>query len=383
MRLEQAARLDGSLVTAADQDHAAACGRGWVRWGTNRAISGPARAASLDQPADSRMLAKSIGPARPASAAASENRAASCVQPTVRGVSFAAIARKRSSSARQRWGAVVGSPRQPRRTAPPSSGIVSSHEQIRRCLVASVIALTISCNPTAAATGRNPGKVYTAWIEKRDAGVADGYRLHPARLLANWKCRCRQAPTRSDCGRTKAVKLLRTIRLDASDLFVFEKAAEPGEWAVSGAFAFAACDPAQLRGKARTAFRAGFLGLQSLGRSTLAQIVEASEPDYRAVVDLLAAQLVAHFGAPDLAAARLAAEEEAGFVASLCDQPPGVLVAGTRSHENGTIREAFRTLRPRDGAGHARAFEFMEVVGEDDVPGEHLDLASLRKGTGG
>jgi uncharacterized protein DUF6505 len=179
------------------------------------------------------------------------------------------------------------------------------------------------------------------------------------------------------------VKLLRTIRLDASDTFVFEKAAEPGEWAVSGAFAFADCDPPELRGKARTAFRAGFLGLQSLGRSTLAQIVDASESDYRAIVDMLAAHLVAHFGAPDLAAARLAAEEEAGFVASLCDHPPGVLVAVTRSHESGTIREAFRTLCPRDGAGHARAFEFMEVVGEDDGPGEHLDLASLRKGTGG
>ena len=58
------------------------------------------------------------------------------------------------------------------------------------------------------------------------------------------------------------MKLLRTIRLDASDSFVFEKPAEPGEWAVSGAFAFADCDPAELRGKARTAFRAGFLGLQ-------------------------------------------------------------------------------------------------------------------------
>jgi hypothetical protein len=58
-----------------------------------------------------------------------------------------------------------------------------------------------------------------------------------------------------------------------------------------------------------------------------------------------------------------------------------VLVAVTRSHENGTIREIFRTLRPRDGAGHASAFEFLEVIGEDDVPNEHLDLASLEKGT--
>jgi hypothetical protein len=175
------------------------------------------------------------------------------------------------------------------------------------------------------------------------------------------------------------VKLLRTIRLDVSDSFVFEKAAEPGEWAVSGAFAFAPGDLANLRGKAQAAFRAGFLGLQSLGRSTLAQIVDASELEYRAVVDALAAQLVEHFGAPDLAAAAEAAEEEVGFAASLCDHPSGVLVAVTRCQENGTIREVFRTLRPRGGARHDRAFEFLEVVGEDDVPFEHLDLAPRGK----
>jgi len=175
------------------------------------------------------------------------------------------------------------------------------------------------------------------------------------------------------------VKLLRTIRLDASDSYVFERPAEPGEWAVSGAFAFAHCDPGSLRGRARTAFRAGFLGLSSLGRSTLVQIVEASQQDRSTVVDMLAMQLAAHFGAPSVDAARLAAEEEVSFVASLCNHPTGVLVAVTRSQDNGTIREAFRTLRPREGAGHARAFEFLEVVG-DDAPGEHLDLAGLGKG---
>ena len=184
----------------------------------------------------------------------------------------------------------------------------------------------------------------------------------------------------SDRERTEQVKLLRTIRLDASDSFVFEKPAEPGEWAVSGAFAFAHHDPASLQGKARTAFRAGFLGLESLGRSTLAQIVETNEKDRHSLVELLAAQLVKCFGAPDLAVARLAAEEETSFVESLCDHPPGVLIAVTRTHENGTIREVFRTLRPREGAGHTRAFEFLEVIGEDDVPSEHFDLAALEKG---
>jgi hypothetical protein len=178
------------------------------------------------------------------------------------------------------------------------------------------------------------------------------------------------------------VKLLRTIRLDASDAFVFEKPAEPGEWAVSGAFAFSHCDPAKLTGKARTAFRAGFLGLTSLGRSTLVQIVDADETDRGEVVEMLATHLVARFGAPDLATARFAAEEETDFAASLCDHMPGVLVAVTRSHDNGAIREVFRTLRPRNGATHASAFEFLEVVGDDDGPIEQFDLASPDKGAG-
>ncbi|HEV3396368.1 MAG TPA: DUF6505 family protein, partial [Xanthobacteraceae bacterium] len=75
------------------------------------------------------------------------------------------------------------------------------------------------------------------------------------------------------------MKLLRTIRLDPSDTFIFERAAEPGEWAVPGGFAFFDVDPAALEGKARVAFRSGFLGVSSLGFSTLVQIVEASEAD--------------------------------------------------------------------------------------------------------
>ncbi|MET0220165.1 MAG: DUF6505 family protein, partial [Tardiphaga sp.] len=45
------------------------------------------------------------------------------------------------------------------------------------------------------------------------------------------------------------MKLLRTIQLDISDTFVFEQAAAPGEWAVSGAFMFAGQDIARLQGK--------------------------------------------------------------------------------------------------------------------------------------
>src|SRR3954449_3170099 len=109
------------------------------------------------------------------------------------------------------------------------------------------------------------------------------------------------------------MKLLRTIRLDPSDTFVFERAAELGEWAVSGAFVFWNADVAQLEGKERSAFRGAFLGVESLGWATLVQIVEASAADRAALVEVLARQLVAHFGAPDLGTARLAAQEEVAF----------------------------------------------------------------------
>ncbi len=61
------------------------------------------------------------------------------------------------------------------------------------------------------------------------------------------------------------LKFPRTIRLDPSDTFVFERAAEPGEWAVSGAFVFWNRDPATLAQKQRVALRSGFLGIDSSG----------------------------------------------------------------------------------------------------------------------
>lgn len=176
------------------------------------------------------------------------------------------------------------------------------------------------------------------------------------------------------------MKLLRTIRLDPSDTFVFERAAEPGEWAVSGAFVFADSDPRDLAGKARTAFRAGFLGLSSLGWSTLAQIVEADEADRASAVDTLAEQLIAHFGAPGRDEARAAADEEIAFASSLCAHPADTLIAVHRTCDNGDIREAFRSLRPRGGAKPLRAFSFLEVEGEDAEPGDTVDLVTLAQG---
>jgi hypothetical protein len=174
------------------------------------------------------------------------------------------------------------------------------------------------------------------------------------------------------------MKLLRTIRLDPSDTFVFERAAEPGEWAVSGAFMFAHDEPAALDGKRRAAFRGGFLGVPSLGCSTLVQIVEASAEDRAALVELLAQQLHTRLGAPNLAVARAAAEEEVAFAASLCDHPRDTFIAVRRSFEEGAIREAFRTLRARGERKPMRAFSLVEVEGDEET-GEDVDLIALAK----
>ena len=178
------------------------------------------------------------------------------------------------------------------------------------------------------------------------------------------------------------MKLLRTIRLDPSDTFVFERAAAPGEWAVSGAFIFADADPDTLSGKERAAFRSGFLGATSFGWSTLVQIVDANDDERAALVEMLAGQFHARLGAPDPAAAKAAAEEEVAFAASLCDHPRDTLVAVRRSFEGGEIREAFRSLRPRGERKPMRAFSFLDVEGEEE-PGETIDetidLAALAK----
>ena len=179
------------------------------------------------------------------------------------------------------------------------------------------------------------------------------------------------------------LKLPRTIRLDPSDSFVFARAAEPGEWAVSGGFMFWRQDPAGLDQKQRVALRSGFLGIDSLGWSTLAIVTEATEAERQAMIERLAGQLLEKLGAPDIEAARAAAEEEVAFAASLCDHAPQTLLAVQRSIEDGEIRERFRTLKPRpaeQGAdrlhAHASAFTFHEVEG-DDEPADGVDLLGM------
>lgn len=179
---------------------------------------------------------------------------------------------------------------------------------------------------------------------------------------------------------TATLKLPRAIRLDPSDGFVFRKAAEPGEWLVTGSFLFSPESVAGLDTKGRVAFRSGFLGIASFGWSTLAVVTEATNEEHEQALEQLAAQFIEKLGAPGLDAARAAAEEEVAFAASLCDHPAQTLLALHRTLEDGEIRERFRVLMPRgDRPKDAfRAFEFVEVA-DDAEPQEHVDLMKLAK----
>lgn len=178
-----------------------------------------------------------------------------------------------------------------------------------------------------------------------------------------------------------ALKLPRTIRLDPSDTFVFPRAAEPGEWAVTGTFLFFGADAAQLAGKERQAFRSGFLGIDSFGWSTLVVVTEASEQERAIALAALAAQLVAHCGAPDMESAHAAAEDEIAFSQSLCDHAPNTLLGIHRTSEGTSVRESFRTLHRRASRIEPiNAFGFVEVdEEEEEEAGEKVDLVALAR----
>lgn len=146
------------------------------------------------------------------------------------------------------------------------------------------------------------------------------------------------------------MKFLKTLRVDPSDTHVFEQAAEPGEWAITGTFVFAADDPETITGKRRQAFRNGFLGAASFGWSTLAVVATIGEAEYDATVARIARYLLEHYGAPDRAAAEAAAREEAAFAASLCDHPVNTVITIEREFTQEGIEENFRTVDAAAGA---------------------------------
>ena len=152
----------------------------------------------------------------------------------------------------------------------------------------------------------------------------------------------------------------KTIRLDNSDLQVFDRAAGPAEWAVSGAFAFADLQDDALTGKTKQAFANGFLGTSSFGWSTFVCVAEISASAYEDVVIAVADHFVTAYGAPDRATALPRAREEAEFAAGLCDHPVNTLLCVERSLTKAGIVERFRTVRPAAEPSHAPIWQIVE-----------------------
>ena len=158
----------------------------------------------------------------------------------------------------------------------------------------------------------------------------------------------------------------RSIRLDSSDLQVFEKAAEPGEWAVPGSFDFAEGDPADWPRKRQLAFRSAWLGTESFGRSSLVEVAEIDEAGFFAVVERLARHFVEAHGAPSLVSALPVAREEADYAASLCDHKLHSLLAIEREFTETTDRanqpkivERVRIIEPDRATDHAKIWEIV------------------------
>ncbi len=159
------------------------------------------------------------------------------------------------------------------------------------------------------------------------------------------------------------MRLLRTIRFDDTDERVFERAAEPGEWAVPGGFVFSNDTPETLTGRRYQAFRRGFLGLSSFGWSTFVQVAPADEALFEELARILAAHFVEHWGAPDLEAALPVARRELRFAASVAEHPPGTVVALERTLSEEGVRERFRVV-------HAGGFESLKVFAAVPEEGE-------------
>ncbi len=163
-----------------------------------------------------------------------------------------------------------------------------------------------------------------------------------------------------------AMNLLRVIRFDESDSYVFGVVAEPDEWAVSGAFEFTGLGDDEIKGKTRQAFANGFLGIPSMGRSTFATVAKITEDDHQALRMLFARTLAEHCGAPSLAEALRAADEEIAFASDLCAAKPinSVFTVRRVIDKQGDFREEFREIKPPSGElPHARIWDVAESDG--------------------
>ncbi len=156
------------------------------------------------------------------------------------------------------------------------------------------------------------------------------------------------------------MKLAKTIQLDVSDTHVFERPAEVGEWAITGTFAFVDSDPANWSKKQQLAFRAAWLGIGSFGNSTFVQVAELSIDAYEQAAQTLALYLAEFYNAPSHEAATRAARQEIDDMITMCDHPPGTLLAIERAIADENITEKTSVLAPPGKPSHAKIWTIVE-----------------------
>ena len=157
-----------------------------------------------------------------------------------------------------------------------------------------------------------------------------------------------------------AMKLAKTLRLDVSDTHVFNRAAEVGEWAITGTFAYIDSDPSSWSRKKQLAFRTAWLGIGSFGNSTFVQATEISTQEFDQTLQTLAAYLAEEYNAPSQEAATKAARQELDDMINLCGHPAGTLLAIERTITEQNITEKTRVLIPSDEPINAKTWTVVE-----------------------
>mgnify|MGYP004391016151 CR=1 FL=1 len=173
------------------------------------------------------------------------------------------------------------------------------------------------------------------------------------------------------------MKLARTIHLDVSDTNVFTAVARPGEWAVTGTFAFADSDPSAWTNKDKIAFRDGWMGTESFGRSTFVQVTTIAQEHYEEIVRCLAGHIFESYGAPGMIDALEAARTEVDDMAKICEHPVGTLLAIERTADDQAITERTRVITPPSEEFHTRIWAIDDDDGDGDssIAAQHIRLS--------
>ncbi len=169
----------------------------------------------------------------------------------------------------------------------------------------------------------------------------------------SWPTVMMRKPERTERLR-EPVKFLKAVRLDASDSLVYsqEGVARDGEWLVSGGYAV--CDPTGVTHRTPNCHcLTSFVGVESHGRCTIAEVVEIEETGYQRVIEHLTRHFVDNLGAPTEDAARAVAEDEAEYTVDLCESfSPEVWITVKRTPADDGVKEHYSVFKRLMIGGH-------------------------------